>query len=96
MLLKLAQKWGIGRGKKDNGVLVLISKSEREIFIATGRGVEEYLPDAICERIIQSKIKPNFKAGNYYAGLNEATDEMIARLSGTFVNNESKADNPSP
>ena len=85
---ELAEKWGIGSKHKDNGILILISKGDRQIFIATGRGVEQYLPDAICERIIQNKIKPNFKAGNYYAGLNSAVDEMIARLSGTFVNDD--------
>jgi uncharacterized protein len=85
---ELAEKWGIGRDKKDNGVLILISKGDRQIFIATGRGVEEYLPDAICKRIVEQIIKPGFKQGDYYGGLNAATDEMIARLSGTFVNDE--------
>jgi uncharacterized protein len=85
---ELGEKWGIGRKHKDNGVLLLVSKGDRQIFIATGRGVEEYLTDAVCERIIQGKIKPAFKAGNYYQGLNAATDEMIARLSGTFKNED--------
>src|SRR5688572_28683162 len=53
---ELAEKWGIGRARKDNGVLILISKSDRQIFIATGRGVEEYLPDAICKRIVETII----------------------------------------
>lgn len=86
---ELGEKWGIGRAKEDNGVLILVAKEERQIFIAAGRGVEEYLPDAICKRIIENIIKPNFKAGNYYSGLNSATDEMIARLSGSFVNTDS-------
>ena len=85
---ELAEKWGIGTKHKDNGILILVSKGDRQIFIATGRGVEEHLPDAICERIIQNKIKPAFKAGNYYGGLNASVDEMIARLSGNFVNDE--------
>jgi uncharacterized protein len=85
---ELGEKWGIGRAKKDNGVLILVAKEDRQIFIATGRGVEEYLPDAICKRIVENVIKPNFKAGNYYTGLNTATDEMMARLSGNFVNTD--------
>ena len=84
---ELAEKWGVGNKHKDNGVLILVSKTDRQIFIATGRGVEEKLPDAICEQIIAHKIKPAFKAGDYYGGLNAATDEMIARLSGTFKGN---------
>ena len=85
---ELAEKWGIGNKHKDNGILILVSKTDRQIFIATGRGVEEKLPDAICEQIIAHKIKPAFKAGDYYSGLNAATDEMIARLSGTFKGDE--------
>lgn len=85
---ELGQKWGVGRKGKDNGVVVLISKTDHQIFIAPGRGVEEYLPDAICKRIVENTIKPAFRAGNYYEGLNSATDEMMARLSGNFVNND--------
>jgi uncharacterized protein len=90
---ELAEKWGIGRKQKDNGVLILISKTDHQIFIATGRGVEEYLTDLVCNRIIENKIKPAFRAGNYYQGLNAATDEMIGRLQGTFKNNEDTGNN---
>jgi uncharacterized protein len=93
---ELGEKWGIGRAKEDNGVLILVAKEERQIFIATGRGVEEYLPDAICKRIIENIIKPNFKAGDYYSGLDRATDEMMARLSGTFVNTDSDGEDGIP
>ena len=34
---ELAEKWGIGNKKKDNGILILVSKTDRQIFIATGR-----------------------------------------------------------
>lgn len=85
---ELGEKWGVGGKAKDNGIVVLISKEDRQLFIATGRGVEEYLPDAICKRIVENKIKPYFKQGEYYAGLNAATTEMMARLSGTFVADE--------
>ncbi|HWB65011.1 MAG TPA: TPM domain-containing protein, partial [Chitinophagales bacterium] len=83
---ELAEKWGIGRKNKDNGVLLLVAMKEHQVFIATGRGVEEYLPDAICNEVIDNDIKPHFKRGDYYGGLNTATDEMIARLQGQFTN----------
>lgn len=86
--IELGEKWGVGGSKMDNGVVVLVARDDRQMFIATGRGVEEYLPDAICKRIVENVMKPEFKAGDYYAGLNKATDEMIARLSGNFVNDK--------
>ena len=81
---KLAEKWGIGQKGKNNGILILVSKTQRKTFIATGYGVEEYLPDAICKRIVELTINPSFKQGNFYEGLSNGTDEIINRLSGKF------------
>lgn len=81
---QLGEKWGIGRKQKNNGVLIVASKTQREVFIATGYGVEDVLPDAICKRIVEQIIIPNFKTGNFYAGFNSATNEIMARLTGKF------------
>ncbi len=86
--IELADKWGIGRAKKDNGVLILVALQDRQMFIATGRGVEEFLTDLATKHIVEQKMKPRFKEGNYYAGLNDAVDEIIARLNGEFVNED--------
>ncbi len=85
---ELATKWGIGIKGKDNGVILLISKTDHKIFIATGRGVEASLPDITVKGIIEHIIKPRFKAGHYYEGINAATDRMMASLSGQFVNDD--------
>jgi uncharacterized protein len=88
--IELIHKWGIGQKGKDNGVVLLISKGDHKVFIATGRGVEANLPDITTKRIIDHAIKPNFKEQHYYAGINAATDEMMARLSGQFTNDDPK------
>lgn len=88
--MDLAKAWGVGQEGKNNGVLILASTGDRQIRIVTGRGVEAELPDAICKRIINNKITPNFKNGTYYQGLDAATTEMIDRLEGRFVNDEEK------
>jgi uncharacterized protein len=94
---KLAEKWGIGQKGKNNGVLILVAKTQRKTFIATGYGVEEYLPDAICKRIIELTIIPSFKQGNFYQGLSDGTDEIINRLSGKFdTKGDKKAKGLSP
>jgi uncharacterized protein len=83
---ELATKWGVGEKGKDNGILLLISQNDHKLFIATGRGVEANLPDITAQQIIEHTIKPQFKAGQYYAGINAGTDQMIASLRGQFVN----------
>lgn len=65
----LANAWGIGKAGKDNGLLILLSKSRREIQISTGFGTEKVLSDEICKNIIDQTIIPEFKHGNYYEGI---------------------------
>lgn len=81
---ELAMKWGIGQKGKNNGLLILWATGNRKVYIATGYGFEEKVPDAIAKRIVNQLIIPNFKLGQYYLGLNMATDEIIARMSAQF------------
>ncbi len=82
---QLFDKWGIGRGKKNNGVLILASREERAVFINTGYGMEEIIPDAIAKRIVDNNILPNFKQGNYYKGFDEAAEAIMGLATGTFT-----------
>jgi uncharacterized protein len=81
---KLGEKWGVGQKGKNNGMVFLISMEERAAFIATGYGLEEKIPDAIAKRIIQNTVIPNFQKQQFYLGIDEATTQIMQRLSGTF------------
>ena len=83
---KLGRAWGIGGKEKNTGVLVLASIGDRKITIQTGYGMEGVLPDAITKRIIENEIKPNFKNGDYYGGLNAATNAIIGYTKGEYKN----------
>jgi len=85
---ELGDKWGVGRKQKDNGAVILVAKDDREVFIATGRGLEGPVPDALAKRIIEKQIIPAFRANNFYGGLDEATTTIMKLASGEF-----KADN---
>jgi len=65
----LFKTWGIGQTKKDNGFLVLFVLDQRKVTMETGYGLEGVLPDAICKRIQYQTMVPEFKQGNYDAGL---------------------------
>lgn len=84
----IGERWGIGQQGKDNGLLILVDMKDRDMFISTGYGLEEYVPDAISKRIIEAEIIPNFKTGSYYEGLNAATDVLISLLDGKFTADE--------
>ena len=78
------QKWGIGQKGKDNGILIILAKEDRKIAINTGYGVEGSLTDALSKRIIENIILPEFRTGDYYAGLDKGSDAIFQVLTGEF------------
>jgi uncharacterized protein len=81
----LAESWGIGNKQRNNGILILVSMDNpREVFIATGYGVEEFVTDGLAKRIINEHILPAFKQQRYYDGLNQGSDDLMQLLKGTF------------
>ncbi|OOF70711.1 TPM domain-containing protein [Rodentibacter caecimuris] len=81
---ELGTKWGIGRKQLDNGVLLLIAKNDRKVFIATGQGLEGVLPDAFLAKVIRNAILPAFKQQQYAQGINEGLNYLIAASKGEF------------
>ena len=92
----LAEKWGIGQEGEDNGILILIAPSERRMFIATGYGVEAFVPDAIAKRIVEKTLKPNFRNEDYYLGLDQATNLLMGLVSGQFSPRQLEDNPPIP
>lgn len=84
----LGRKWQVGSKDFNNGVVVLIStgggQGNRDVFIATGYGMEGAVPDLTARYIIDQEIIPNFRAGQYYRGLEEATDAIIKAAAGRY------------
>ncbi len=87
---RLADSWGVGGDKNNNGVMLLISLGDRKVSIQTGYGVEGTLPDAIARRIIENEITPNFRSGDYYAGISQGTDAIISYTKGEYKNDAPK------
>lgn len=82
---RLARAWGIGQKEKDNGILIFVASEDRKLYILTGYGAEGFLPDAMAKRIIENIIKPAFREGQFYAGLDEATNIIIQLGSGEYT-----------
>lgn len=86
--LRVAREWGVGRQGKNNGVLIYVAVQDRQIFIQTGYGSEGFLPDITAGRIIEQIIKPAFRRGAYFEGLNRGTDYIIRSANGEYINDE--------
>ena len=87
--VEIGKKWGVGMKQKNNGVVIIVSLAPRKkTFIATGYGVEGFLPDVICKRIVEQYINPKFKEGKFYEGLNGGFQGIRAAAKGEFVNED--------
>ena len=85
--LEIGKKWGIGQAQKNNGVVILVGLApKKKVFIATGGGVQGFLPDIICKRIIEQHITPAFKEKRFYDGFNEAFQVIRGAAKGEFKN----------
>ena len=84
--IRVAENWKIGQAKKDNGVLFLVSKTDRRMRIEVGRGLEGVLTDLLSGRILDNIVKPKFKAGDYNGGFTEGTGAIIEACRGEFKN----------
>jgi len=62
------ERLGVGKKGADNGILIVFSMEDRKSRIHTGRGIEEFLTDAQCRRLLDNVIKPYFKKGEYFDG----------------------------
>jgi len=76
--------WKIWHEDKYNGVLILIAPNEKKMRIEVGYGLEGAIPDVMAGRIIRDVLAPQFKRGNFYAGLDRATDILIDLAEGEF------------
>ena len=92
----IGEAWGIGQQGKDNGSIVLLDMQDRDVHITTGYGIEEYIPDALAKRIVENEFIPNFRNGDYYAGVDAGIDVMFSLLEGKFTADEYRKKSSSP
>lgn len=81
----LGRKWGVGQKGKNNGIVFLIAKEDRKIFIAPGYGLEGAIPDITAKQIVDRVVLPNFKGNDFYGGIDQGIDALILAAKGEFV-----------
>lgn len=85
---RVAQKWGVGQKKYDNGVIIVLkpktADSKGDVNINVGYGLEPIIPDITAKRIIENEMIPRFKSNDYYGGLNAAVDVIMGLAAGHF------------
>lgn len=81
---EMHNEWNIQYEERGNGVLILISEQDRSMRIEVGYGLEGAIPDIMANRIINDVLTPSFRSGDFYGGLNQATNILIDLAAGEF------------
>ena len=69
--LELGREWGVGSKETNNGVVILLSLSDRKISIQVGYGLEGCLNDGKVGRILDDYAIPHLSNNDFSTGLIE-------------------------
>lgn len=83
--VELGRRWGVGQSGQDNGLIILLSKQDREVFIATGFGLEGAVTDALASKIVRNVMVPRFREGQFFQGISDAIDLLVLAALGEFT-----------
>ncbi len=87
--IRVAEVWNLGQKDKDNGVLLLIAIDDHKMRIEVGHGLEGVLTDALSSRIIRNEMAPDFRRGDYDAGVIAAITAITHAIAGEYKAEES-------
>lgn len=83
--VEVGRKWGVGTKENNNGILILVAYADREIFLATGYGLEGAIPDIVAKGIIEREITPLFREGDYAGGLKAGIAALEKHIGGEYT-----------
>ncbi len=79
----LFNHWGIGNPDRNDGILILVSRYDREMRIALGSGYPARYDDR-AKNVIDNYFIPYFKADRYSTGIEVGVEETLKRLTLEF------------
>lgn len=74
----LHRRWGVGKANRDNGIVFLWSPALRKTYVSVGYGLEGVLPDARAGRIQDEAVIPEFRRGDFDAGVLGGVNALAA------------------
>lgn len=76
--IRVVEQWQLGSKEQDRGVLLVLSVKDRKVRIEVGQGLEGVLTDAYSKRIIDQRIVPLFREGDYDAGVIAGVSALVS------------------
>jgi uncharacterized protein len=82
--VRAGKEWGVGKKGQDRGIVVALSTGDRRVFIATGYGVEGFLPDGRVGGILDEYVIPALRGNDFSAGLQRASEALTAATAAEY------------
>jgi len=83
--VRVFQTWKLGRKDVNDGVLFVVARQERKMRIEVGYGLESRLTDVRSRQILDDIVRPQFRAGNFGAGVEAGADAIAAVIQGASL-----------
>ena len=80
--IRVAEAWKIGRKGVDDGIVLVIARSDQAMRIEVGYGLEGAVSDAVAKRLIEEEFIPGFRRGDFYGGLRSGLDRLMRVIDG--------------
>jgi uncharacterized protein len=80
--IRLAEAWKLGRFKVDDGALLIVAVEDRRYRWEVGRGLEGVLTDIGTSRLSDEYLRPAFRQGSYYDGIDQALLKAMGMIDG--------------
>ncbi|MFC3180224.1 TPM domain-containing protein [Cypionkella sinensis] len=82
--------WGVGDKTRNDGVMILVARQDREMRIALGAGYDAVY-DGLAQRVIDREMLPEFRNNRFAQGIKAGTQAVIDRIARPFASH-----NPPP
>jgi uncharacterized protein len=79
---RVGETWKIGRRDVGDGLLLVVAKNDRKLWIAPAKALEGAVPDLAARKIVAETISPRFKQGDFAGGIGAGVDQLISRIKG--------------
>ena len=76
---RLFNVWGVGDAARNNGVMVLVAKDDRQMRIELGSGYPSAM-DAEMQRIIDHDMLPAFRLNRFGPGISAGVEDLVRVL----------------
>ncbi len=81
----VAQKWGVGRKRSDDGAILFLFMTDHKVRIEVGYGLEGDLTDAQASQIVSKTILPAVRAGDFDRAIQGGVDQMLVTITPSYA-----------